>query len=33
MAEFAVGRVVFPLGDEVVTRTPAELLPDSFESL
>jgi cytidine deaminase len=31
MAEFAVGRVVFPLGEDVVTRTPAELLPDSFE--
>jgi cytidine deaminase len=30
MAEFAVGRVVFPLGDELVARTPAELLPDSF---
>jgi cytidine deaminase len=31
LAEFDVGRVVFPLGDELVTRTPAELLPDSFE--
>jgi len=30
MAEFAVGRVVFPLGEELVSRTPADLLPDSF---
>jgi cytidine deaminase len=30
IAEFDVDRVIFPLGDEIVTRTPAELLPDSF---
>jgi cytidine deaminase len=31
LAEFRVGRVVFPSGGELVVRTPAELLPDSFE--
>jgi cytidine deaminase len=30
LAEFKVGRVIFPLDGEVVVRTPAELLPDSF---
>ena len=31
MAEFKIGRVVFPIDGELVERTPAELLPDSFE--
>jgi cytidine deaminase len=30
LAEFAVERVIFPHKDEVLTRRPAELLPDSF---
>jgi cytidine deaminase len=29
--ELGVGRVVFPLKGEIVTRTPAELLPDGFD--
>ncbi len=30
LLEFRIDRVVFRHGDGVVTRTPAELLPDSF---
>ena len=30
LAEFRVGRVVFPVDGELVERTPAELLPDTF---
>lgn len=29
--EFRVDRVLFPLGDELIVRSPDELLPDSFE--
>jgi cytidine deaminase len=31
MAEFQVGRVLFPIDGELAERTPAELLPDTFE--
>ncbi len=31
LLEFGVGRVVFPVAGELVARTPAELLPESFE--
>jgi cytidine deaminase len=31
LAEFQIGRVVFVRDGEAVTRTPAELLPDTFE--
>jgi cytidine deaminase len=31
LLEFGVERVVFELGGSVLTRTPAELLPESFE--
>lgn len=31
LAEFRVGRVVFPLAGGLVSRAPAELLPDSFD--
>ena len=31
LAEFRVDRVVFPSGGKLLARTPAELLPDSFE--
>jgi cytidine deaminase len=31
LLEFAVGHVVFPVDAELVVRTPAELLPESFE--
>jgi cytidine deaminase len=30
LAEFRVDRVVFPHEGDVLTRSPAELLPDSF---
>jgi cytidine deaminase len=31
LLELGVGRVVFPVSGELVARTPAELLPESFE--
>jgi cytidine deaminase len=31
LMEFAVDRVVFPRGDELLVRSPADLLPESFE--
>jgi cytidine deaminase len=31
LMEFAVDRVVFPHGEELLVRSPAELLPESFE--
>ena len=31
--EFKVGRVVFPSGGELVSRTTAELLPDAWDDL
>ena len=31
LAEFRVERVIFRRGDEILVRTPSELLPDSFE--
>ncbi len=31
MAEFQIDRVLFPIDGKLAERTPAELLPDSFE--